>query len=318
MKELADPRKVFGNQVFELAKQDPRILAISTDSSESSGFGSFKEYFPERHLEFGLTEQSAIGFCAGLALSGKIPFFCAINPFITMRGYEQIRDDLVYTFTNVKIVGRNSGLDYSYLGYTHQSLEDIAIIRSLPNIMILVPSDPIEIRACVKEAAKYIGPVYIRIGSEKIPTFHNSDYCFSLGKGEILQRGQDITLITMGGMVWRALEAANELVNLGIKVGVVNMPTIKPLDYELLLQISKETDIILTIEDHSIVGGLGSAVSEFLSQENPTRIFRLGVPDVISSTGPYEEIMAKYNLSIKGITNLAMNILKKEHSSYLN
>jgi transketolase len=318
MKELADPRKVFGNQVFELAKQDPRILAISTDSSESSGFGSFKEYFPERHLEFGLTEQSAIGFCAGLALSGKIPFFCAINPFITMRGYEQIRDDLVYTFTNVKIVGRNSGLDYSYLGYTHQSLEDIAIIRSLPNIMILVPSDPIEIRACVKEAAKYIGPVYIRIGSEKIPTFHNSDYCFSLGKGEILQRGQDITLITMGGMVWRALEAANELVNLGIKVGVVNMPTIKPLDYELLLQISKETDIIMTIEDHSIVGGLGSAVSEFLSQENPTRIFRLGVPDVISSTGPYEEIMAKYNLSIKGITNLAMNILKKEHSSYLN
>ena len=318
MKELADPRKVFGNQVLELAKQDPRILAISTDSSESSGFGPFKEYFPKRHLEFGLTEQSAIGFCAGLALSGKIPFFCAINPFITMRCYEQIRDDLVYTFTNVKIVGRNSGLDYSYLGYTHQSLEDIAIIRSLPNIMILVPSDPIEIRACVKEVAKYIGPVYIRIGSEKMPTFHNSDYCFSLGKGEILQRGQDITLITMGGMVWRALEAAKELVNLGMKVGVVNMPTIKPLDYELLLQISKETDIILTIEDHSIVGGLGSAVSEFLSQENPTRIFRLGVPDVISSTGSYEEIMAKYNLSIKGITNSTMNILKKEHSSYMN
>jgi transketolase len=318
MKELADPRKVFGNQVFELAKQDPRILAISTDSSESSGFGPFKEYFPKRHLEFGLTEQSAIGFCAGLALSGKIPFFCAITPFITMRGYEQIRDDLVYTFTNVKIVGRNSGLDYSYLGYTHQSLEDIAIIRSLPNIMILVPSDPMEIRACVKEVAKYIGPVYIRIGSEKIPTFHNSDYCFSLGKGEILQRGQDITLIAMGGMVWRALEAAKELVNLGIKVGVVNMPTIKPLDCELLLQISKETDIILTIEDHSIVGGLGSAVSEFLSQENPTRIFRLGLPDVISSTGPYEEIMTKYNLSIKGITNSAMNILKKEYSSYMS
>jgi len=312
MKELIDPRKVFGKQVLELAKQDSRILAISTDSSGSSGFGPFKEYFPERHLEFGLTEQSAIGFSAGLALSGKIPFFCAITPFITMRCYEQIRDDLVYTFTNVKIVGRNSGLDYSYLGYTHQSLEDIAIIRSLPNMVVIAPSDPIEITACVKEVVKYIGPVYIRIGSEKMPTFHNSSYHFSLGKGETLQKGQDITLITMGGMVWRALEAAKELVKSGIKVGVVNMPTIKPLDYELLLQVSKETDIILTIEDHSVVGGLGSAVSEFLSQENPTRIIKLGVPDVCSSTGSYEELMGKYNLSIKGIINSVMNILKKE------
>ena len=318
MKELADPRKVFGNQVLELAKQDPRILAVSTDSSGSSGFGPFKEYFPERHLEFGLTEQSAIGFCAGLALSGKIPFFCAITPFITMRCFEQVRDDLAYTFTNVKIVGRNSGLDYSYLGYTHQSLEDIAVMRSLPNMVVLVPSDAIEIRACVKEAAKYIGPVYIRIGSEKLPTFHPSDYHFSFGKGEILQKGQDITLITMGGMVWRALEAAKELIELGIKVGVVNMPTIKPLDCELLLQVSKETDIILTIEDHSIVGGLGSAVSEFLSQENPTRIFRLGVPDVISSTGPYEEIMAKYNLSIKNIVNSVINLIKKKKFSCEN
>lgn len=312
MKELIDPRKVFGKQVLELAKQDPRILAISTDSSGSSGFGPFKEYFPKRHLEFGLTEQSAIGFSAGLALSGKIPFFCAITPFITMRCYEQVRDDLAYTFTNVKIVGRNSGLDYSYLGYTHQSLEDIAIIRSLPNMVVIAPSDPIEIAACVKEVAKYIGPVYIRIGSEKMPTFHNSSYHFSLGKGEILQKGRDITLITMGGMVWRALEAAKELVKSGIKVGVVNMPTIKPLDCKLLLQVSKETDIILTIEDHSVVGGLGSAVSEFLSQENPTRIIKLGIPDMFSSTGSYEELMGKYNLSIKGIISTVMNILKKE------
>jgi len=276
MKELTDPRKVFGKQVLELAKQDSRILAISTDSSGSSGFAPFKEYFPERHLEFGLTEQAAIGFCAGLALSGKIPFFCAITPFITMRCYEQVRDDLVYTFANVKIIGRNSGLDYSYLGYTHQSLEDIAIIR------------------------------------EKLPNYHNSSYHFSLGKGEILQKGQDITLITMGGMVWRALEAAKELVKLGIKVGVISMPTIKPLDCELLLQVSKETDVILTIEDHSVVGGLGSAISEFLSQENPMKIIKLGVPDIVSSTGPYEELMGKYHLSIKGIVSTVMKILKKE------
>ena len=315
MKELKDPRKVFGNQVLELAKQDPRILAVSTDSSGSSGFGPFKENFPERHLEFGLTEQSTIGFCAGLALSGKIPFFCAITPFVTMRCFEQVRDDLAYTFANVKIAGRNSGLDYSYLGYTHQSLEDIAVMRSLPNMVVLVPSDAIEIEACVKEAAQYIGPVYIRIGSEKLPTFHHSDYHFSFGKGEVLQKGQDITLITMGGMVWRTMEAAEELVKLGIKVGVISMPTIKPLDGELLLQVSKETDIILTIEDHSIVGGLGSAVSEFLSQENPMRVIKLGVPDVFSTTGCYEDLLGKYHLSKNGIVNSVVKVIKEKKSS---
>lgn len=318
MKELKDPRKVFGNQVLELAKQDPRILAVSTDSSGSSGFGPFKECFPERHLEFGLTEQSAIGFCAGLALSGKIPFFCAITPFITMRCFEQVRDDLAYTFANVKIAGRNSGLDYSYLGYTHQSLEDIAVMRSLPNMVVLVPSDAIEIEACVKEAAKYTGPVYIRIGSEKLPTFHHSDYRFSFGKGEILQKGQDITLMTMGGMVWRTMEAAEELLKLGIKVGVISMPTIKPLDCELLLQVSKETDMILTIEDHSIVGGLGSAVSEFLSQENPIRVVKLGVPDVFSTTGCYEDLLGKYHLSKNGIVNSVLKLIKKKKSSCKN
>ncbi len=316
MKELKDPRKVFGNQVLEMAKQNKNILAVSTDSSGSSGFGPFKEYFPGRHLEFGLTEQAAIGFCAGLALCGKIPFICAITPFITMRCFEQVRDDLAYTFANVKIVGRNSGLDYSYLGYTHQSLEDIAVIRSLPNMVVLAPTDAIEIEACVKEAAEYDGPVYIRLGSEKLPTYHQPDYSFSIGKGEILQRGQDITLITMGGMLWRTMEAAEELVKMGIDVGVVSMPTIKPLDCELLLQISKETDIILTIEDHSIVGGLGSAVSEFLSQENPTRTIKLGVPDEFSTTGCSEDLLGKYNLSTRGIIDSVVNLIQK--NSYKN
>lgn len=313
-KEWSDPRKVFGRKVLELAKQDPRILAVSTDSSGSSGFGLFKEYFPERHIEFGLTEQSAIGFCAGLALSGKIPFFCAIAPFITMRCFEQVRDDLAYTFANVKIVGRNSGLNYSLLGATHQSLEDIAIMRSLPNMVVIVPSDPSEIRACTEAAAKHVGPVYIRLGSQKIPTFHDSSYQFTIGKGEVLRKGKDATIVTMASMVWRALEAAKELDNEGFRVGVVNLPTVKPLDCELLLRISKETGGILTFEEHSIVGGLGSAVSEFLSQENPTRIMRLGIPDVFASTGPYEELMAKYNLSIKGIVNSVRKFIRNDSS----
>ncbi len=310
MKELKDPRKVFGNQVLELAKQNKDILAVSTDSSGSSGFGPFKEQFPDRHIEFGLTEQSAIGFCAGLALSGKIPFICAITPFITMRCFEQIRDDLAYTFSNVKFVGRNSGLDYSYLGYTHQSLEDIAIIRSLPNMVVLAPADAVEIEECVKEASNYNGPVYIRIGSEKLPTFHNAGYKFSIGKGETLLEAQNITLISMGGMVWRTMEAAAELLKKGIKVGVISMPTIKPLDCDLLFQISKKAKIILTIEDHSIIGGLGSAVSEFLSKENPTKVIKLGVPDVFSTTGCFEELLGKYDLSKKGIIDKVVSIAK--------
>jgi len=309
-KELFDPRKVFGQAVLEIAEKNNQILAVSTDSSGSSGFGPFKEKFPERHLEFGLTEQATIGFCAGLALSGKIPFYCAITPFITMRCFEQIRDDLVYTYSNVKIVGRNSGLDYSYLGYTHQSLEDITIMRSLPNMVVIVPSDPKEIISCVKEAARHKGPVYIRLGSEKIANYHDSDYNFSIGKGEVLKKGDDITLIATGCMVQRSLEAAIRLNGLGIKAGVVNMPSIKPLDYELLLQISKQTDMILTIEDHSIVGGLGSAVSDFLSQENPIRIFKMGIPDEISSTGPYEQLNAKYGLCVEGIIKKTLNIVK--------
>jgi len=182
-------------------------------------------------------------------------------------------------------------------------------------MVVAVPSDAVEIRACVKEAAKHIGPVYIRIGSEKLPTFHHSDYHFSFGKGEILRKGQDITLVTMGVMVWRTMEAAEELVKLGIKVGVISMPTIKPLDGELLLQVSKETDIILTIEDHSIVGGLGSAVSEFLSQENPIRVIKLGVPDVFSTTGSYEDLLGKYHLSKNGIVNSVVKVIKEKKSS---
>ena len=310
MKELKDPRKVFGNRVLELAKQNKDILVVSTDSSGSSGFGPFKEHFPDRHIEFGLTEQAAIGFCAGLALSGKIPFICAITPFITMRCFEQIRDDLAYTFSNVKLVGRNSGLDYSFLGYTHQSLEDIAIIRSLPNMIVIAPADAIEIEECVKEASNYNGPVYIRIGSEQLPTFHNSEYKFSIGKGEILLEVQNITIITMGGMVWRTIDAAMELLKKGIKVGVINMPTIKPLDLDLLYQISKKVEIIVTIEDHSIVGGLGSAVSEFLCQENPTKVIKLGIPDVISTTGCFEDLLNKYDLSKKGIIDTVVSIDK--------
>lgn len=311
MEELVDPRKVFGKAVVELARGNKDILAVSADSGGSSGFGEFKELFPKRYLEFGLMESSVIGYCAGLALSGKIPFFCAITPFITMRAFEQVRNDLVYTFANVKIAGRNSGLAYSFLGPTHHSLEDIALMRTLPGMVILVPSDPVEIRGCVKAAARHKGPVYIRLGSQKLPFLHDPNEAFEIGRGKVLREGKDLTVVTCGMTVWYTLEALRLLEKEdSLEVGVIGIPTIKPLDEELIFQISKNTAGILVIEEHSTVGGLGGAVSEFLSQVNPTPLKILGVPDVFARPGPYDELMGMYNLSPRGICNTIKSFAK--------
>ncbi len=311
MEELVDPRKVFGKTVVELARENKDILAVSADSGGSSGFGEFKELFPERYLEFGLMESSVISYCAGLALSGKIPFFCAITPFITMRAFEQVRNDLVYTFANVKIAGRNSGLAYSFLGPTHHSLEDIALMRTLPSMVILVPSDPVEVRECVEAAAKHQGPVYIRLGSVKLPFLHNPNEKFEIGKGKVLREGKDLTVITYGITVWYALEALKLLEEEdSLNVGLINMPAVKPLDKKLTFQTSKKTAGILVVEEHSIVGGLGGAVSEFLSQVNPIPIKILGIPDVFACSGSYDELMEKYNLSPRGIYNTIKSFAK--------
>jgi len=311
MEEMADPRKVFGKTVVELARENKDILAVSADSGGSSGFGEFKELFPERYLEFGLMESSVIGYCAGLALSGKIPFFCAITPFITMRAFEQVRNDLVYTFANVKIAGRNSGLAYSFLGPTHHSLEDIALMRTLPGMVILVPSDPVEVRGCVEAAAKHQGPVYIRLGSVKLPFLHNPNEKFEIGKGKVLREGKDLTVVTCGITVWYALEALKLLEKEdSLNVGLINMPAVKPLDKKLTFQMSKKTAGILVVEEHSIIGGLGGAVSEFLSQVNPIPIKILGIPDVFACSGSYDELMEKYNLSPRGIYNTIKSFAK--------
>ncbi|MFQ6052404.1 MAG: transketolase family protein [Candidatus Hydrothermarchaeota archaeon] len=311
MLEMVDPRKVFGKSVVELAKENKDILAVSADSGGSSGFAEFRELFPERYLEFGLMESSVIGYCAGLALSGKIPFFCAITPFITMRAFEQVRNDLAYTFANVKVAGRNSGLSYSFLGPTHHSLEDIALMRTLPGMVILVPSDPVEVKGCVEAAAKHKGPVYIRLGSVNLPFLYNRNEKFEIGKAKVLRKGKDLTVVTCGITVWHTLEALKLLEkDDSLEIGVIDMPTIKPLDKELVFQTSKNTAGILVVEEHSVVGGLGGAVSEFLSQVNLTPLKILGVPDVFASAGPYRELMGKYNLSPRGICDTIKSFAK--------
>jgi len=318
MREMIDPRKSFADAVVEVARGNKNIVAISADSAGSARLGEFRELFPDRFFEFGLMEQTVIGFCAGLALSGKIPFFCAITPFITMRAFEQVRNDLCYTFANAKIVGRNSGLTNAYFGPTHHSLEDVALMRSLPEMVVIVPSDPVAIREYVKEAAKHRGPVYIRLGSVKIPFLYNTTERFEIGRGKILRKGKDLTIITCGMTLWYAFEALKMLDEEGLlEVGLVDMPSIKPIDRELLFNISKNTDGILVVEEHSTVGGLGGAVSEFLSQTNPLPVKLLGVPDVFASAGPYDELMEKYRLSPQGIFTTVRNLTKAIKKGYV-
>jgi len=302
MQDMIDPRQVFANTVIELAKRDKNILAISADSAGSARLNKFRELFPDRFFEFGLMEQTVIGFCAGLALCGKIPFFCAITPFITMRAFEQIRNDLCYTFANVKLAGRNSGLTNARFGPTHHSLEDVALMRALPQMVVLVPSCPVAIREYVREAAKHKGPVYIRLGSVKIPYLYKDQEKFEIGKGKLLQEGKDLVIITNGITLWYALEALKMLKEqTSLKVGLVDMPCVKPLDEELVFEVSRNAKGIIVVEEHSTIGGLGGAVSEFLSRENPVPVKILGVPDVFACAGPYEEIMDEYKLSPRGI-----------------
>lgn len=317
MKDMIDPRKAFAKEVIELARENKSILAISADSAGSAQLEEFRELFPERYFEFGLMEPSIVGFCAGLALSGKIPFFCAITPFITMRAFEQVRNDLVYTFANVKIVGRNSGLTNNRLGPTHHSLEDIALMRTLPGMVVIVPSDPHQIRSYVRLAVKHAGPCYIRLGSVKIPFLYDSNEKFEIGKGKIWREGKALTVVTSGITLWYALEALETIdKENSLHVGLVDMPCVKPLDEELLLKISKKTAGILIIEEHSTVAGLGGAVSEFLSQNNPIPLHMLGVPGIFATSGSYAELMDEYNLSARGIRSNILDFAKRLKQNY--
>ncbi|MBE0478527.1 transketolase [Candidatus Aerophobetes bacterium] len=312
MQDMMDPRKAFAKEVIGLARENNNILAVSADSAGSAHLEEFRELFPERYFEFGLMEPSIIGFCAGLALSGKIPFFCAITPFITMRAFEQVRNDLVYTFANAKIVGRNSGLTNDRFGPTHHSLEDVALMRTLPGMVVIVPSDPYQVRGYVREAAGHKGPCYIRLGSVKTPFLYSLSEEFKIGEGKLWREGKDVTVVTSGITLWYTLEALKMIEKeSSLEVGIIDMPCVKPLDEKLLLETSKHTAGMLVIEEHSSVGGLGGAVSEFLSQVNPIPLKILGVPDVFALSGPYDELMDKYNLSPRGICSTLRSFVKE-------
>jgi len=297
-----DPRKVFGAAVSSAANIIKNIVILSADSGNSSGFSSFMRDCPERYFEFGIMEQGVTGFASGLAATGKIPIFCAIAPFVTSRPFEMFRNDLGYMRQNVKIVGRNSGVSYSDLGATHHSLEDFAIIRMIPGVAVLAPTDPDEIRSAVIAMIEHEGPVYMRIGNAPIPNlFEYRD--FIIGRGRVVTPGKDVTLVSTGSITANAVEAAEELSRRRISVELLSMPSIAPFDRELLVKSAGKTGRVVTLEEHYIIGGLGTIVQEILCDTLPLRVKKLGLPHDYTSSGPYDALLAYYGLDAAGIAN---------------
>ena len=290
-----DPRKVFGSTICELGDQDPRIVLLSADSGKSSGFGEFMTRHPDRYFEFGIMEQAVTGISSGFATTGKIPVFCAIAPFVTARPYEMFRNDLGYMCQNAKVVGRNGGITYSDLGSTHHSLDDFASMRMIPNVVLLSPQDPGEIRTACQAMLNHVGPVYMRIGNGKIPNLFPTAP-FKIGKGRLIQPGTDVTVLTTGTATAAVLDAQKQLESRGIHAECIGLPTLWPLDEELILRSAQKTRRIVTVEEHYLYGGLGTMVSDLLSEKLPTPVKKIGIPNCYATSGPYEEVLKKYGL----------------------
>lgn len=306
---LEDPRKVIAQALVELGNKNGDIVFVSCDSSLGASGGPFKENFPERHFEFGIAEQSSMGSAAGLSISGKIPFITAYVPFITLRCFEQIRDDVCKTNLNVNIMGNNCGLSVGSLGPTHVILEDAAVLKALPNITIISPADGPEYRKAVFESAKIDGPVYLRVHRMKARRINSDDQGFEVGKANILRKGNDITIISMSTMVERSLEAAKILESKNIDAEVINMHTLKPIDSQAILESSSRTKKVVTVEEHSIVGGLGSSVADVLIKDNPVKMKMIGINDEFAKVGDYEELIDYYGLTGEKIASNIENFL---------
>lgn len=309
--EKKDPRKEFGAAVAALAENDERIVVLSADSGGSSGFKDFAKAHPDRYYEFGIMEQGVTGIASGLATTGKIPVFCAIAPFVTCRNFEMFRNDLGYMKQNVKICGRNGGFTYSDLGATHHSLEDYAIIRMIPGAVVLAPQSPMDIRGAVKAMMEYEGPVYMRIGNPAIPEIYEEEQEFVIGKGTILREGTDLAIISTGSATADTLEAADKLAEKGISVRVIGMPTVCPVDEELITETAKKFGRIMTVEEHYYHGGLGTMVAEVCAEKCPVPVKMHGVPKTYATSGPYDELKAYYKLDAAGIAEVAAEFIGK-------
>ncbi|QNM15058.1 MULTISPECIES: transketolase family protein [Fusobacterium] len=290
-------RQAYGEALVELGKINKDVVVIDADLSGSTKTSMFKKEFPERHFNVGIAEADLIGTAAGFATCGKVVFASTFAMFAAGRAFEQIRNTVAYPKLNVKIAPTHAGISVGEDGGSHQSVEDIALMRSIPGMVVLSPADAVETKKMIFAAAEYNGPVYIRMGRLDINTILPEDYDFQIGIANTLRDGNDVTIAATGLMVERALEAAQTLEKEGISVRVINVGTIKPLDGETILKAAKETKFIITAEEHSVIGGLGSAVSEFLSEVHPTKVKKLGIYDKFGQSGKGEELLEKYDLT---------------------
>ena len=295
-------RESYGKALVELGKEHEEVVVLDADLAGATKTGIFKKEFPERHIDCGIAEADMAGIAAGLATCGKVPFMSSFAMFAAGRAFEQVRNSIGYPHLNVKIGATHAGVSVGEDGATHQCNEDIALMRTIPGMVIINPSDDIEARAAVKAAYEHDGPVYMRFGRLAIPVINDRpDYKFELGKGITLKEGKDVTIIATGLCVGESLEAAKLLAEEGIDAEVINIHTIKPLDTDLVAASAKKTGKVVTVEEHSIIGGLGGAVCETLSEKAPTPVLRIGVKDVFGESGPAVALLHKYQLDGEGV-----------------
>ena len=303
---MADIKKIatresYGNALVELGREHADVVVLDADLAGATKTSTFKKEFPDRHFDCGIAEGNMMAVAAGIASMGMVPFASTFAMFAAGRAFEQVRNSIGYPHLNVKIGATHGGISVGEDGASHQCCEDFALMRSIPGMTVICPADDVEARAAVKAAYEFEGPVYLRFGRSGVPVFHDEDYKFEIGKGEVLQEGNDIAIIATGIMVGEAIKAGEELRGEGINARVINLSTIKPLDEKLVLKAAEECGKIVTCEEHSIIGGLGEAVSSLLSEKLPTPVRRIGVNDEFGHSGPAADLLKDFGLSAENI-----------------
>jgi transketolase len=303
-------REAYGKALAQLGAEDERIVVLDADLSGSTKTALFAKEFPHRFFNIGIAEADMMGAAAGLAAAGKVPFASTFAIFAAGRCYDQIRTSIAYPNLNVKIAATHAGLTVGEDGATHQMNEDIALMRALPNLTVLVPADAPEAAAMTRWAAEHQGPVYLRLGRAAVPTVNGEDYQLQPGRAQVLRDGDDLVIFACGYMVHQALEAAADLADRGISAAVVNVHTIKPLDAETVVKYARRCGAVVTAEEHSIIGGLGGAIAEVLGEEHPTPLVRIGVRDTFGESGKPGELLQKYGLTAKEIIEAGLKLKK--------
>ena len=311
---MADVKKMatregYGKGLVALGKEHDNIVVLDADLAGSTKTGMFRKEFPDRHFNCGIAEGDMMCVAAGLSTTGLVPFASSFAMFASGRAFEQIRNSIGYPHLNVKIGASHGGLSVGEDGASHQCCEDFALMRSIPGMVVICPSDAVEAEAATKAAYEYEGPVYLRMGRLAVPNFHEEGFQFRIGKGDVLREGTDIAIIANGLMVYEAIQAGEALEKLGINARVINMSTIKPLDEELVIAAAKEIGKIVTCEEHSVIGGLGEAVCSVVAEKCPAKVARLGVNDEFGHSGPGAKLLEEFGLSAEGIVKKVKEIL---------